>query len=141
MTRKDKIANFLYRNPRSTISVIADAVATDNSQCSCTLSKLVSEGKAIREKCGLISYYSAAPDYEPVDEIPDYIPTASPEEITRQEKLIADLEKRGLYRWAQTELERLAGMQCSSVGVGLIAQRRNQSCLRLRATARRVSDF
>lgn len=125
MTRKDKITNFLYRNPRSIISVIADAAATDNSQCSSTLSKLVSEGKVIREKVGHVSFYSTARDYEPVPETAPYVQTASTEDVARLEAEISELERRGLWRRALTQLAKLAGMQSTSIGVGLVAQRRN----------------
>lgn len=141
MTRKDKITNFLHRNPRSIISVIADAAATDNSQCSSTLSKLVSEGKVIREKLGQVSYYSASPNYEPVPETLPYVQTASTEEVARLEAEISELERRGLWRRALTQLAKLAGIQSTSIGVGLIAQRRNhcRNMLRSKSSARQFS--
>lgn len=119
-------------NPLSIISVIADAAATDNSQCSNTLSKLVSEGKVIREKNGLVSYYSVSPNYEPIPETLPYVPTVSTDEMIRQEKVVADLEQRGLWRRAITELARLADMQCTSIGVAIVAQRRNHCRNKLR---------
>lgn len=123
-TRKSEILSFLYENPRAPISLVADAVCTDNSTCSTVLGKLVSEGKAIREKVGRQSIYSASPSYVPGPRPAPPEPKFSTEEIARKEALIVDLEKRGLWRRALTELGLLAGMQKTAIGVGLIAQRR-----------------
>lgn len=133
MTRKDKIINFLFRNPRSIISVVADAAATDNSQCSNTLSKLVAEGKVVREKVGHVSYYSASPNYAPLQEALACAPAVSSEDIRRQEKVVAELERRGFWRRAITELAKLADMQGTSIGVGIVAQRRNHCSNKLKS--------
>lgn len=97
----------------------------DNNSCSNVLSELVTQGKVIREKEGRTSIYSVAPNYCPEPQPTVY----TSDEIARKEQQIRDLEHRGLWRRALTELGNLAGMQQTAAGVSIIAQRRSQ-CLR-----------
>jgi hypothetical protein len=128
-SKKSEVAIFIYHHPRATISLVSEAVSLDNSTCSTVLSKLVREGKAIREKDGRTSIYSAAPDFTPEDRPEPPPATYSTDEIAKKERVISELESRGLWRRALTELGILAGMQQTATGVSVIAQRRCQ-CMR-----------
>ena len=133
-SKKEIITNFVYHNPRSPLSVITEISGMgNNSSCSNLLSKLIGEGKVIRQREGKISLFSAAPGYSPTI-IPDAPPPkCSYDEIKDLEEKIAQLEQRGLFRRAQTLLTELVAMQNTATGVALIAQRRNACVRKLRA--------
>lgn len=136
LTCKDKIANYVYHNPRSPLSVITDVSGLDNT-CSASgvLSGLIREGKVFRERQGRISLFSATPDYVPVVDWDALPPKHSPSEISAIEEKIADLESRGLWRRAATLLAELGNMQDTAHGVGVVALRRTQCVRNLRARA------
>ncbi|EDW2260596.1 hypothetical protein R950_002588 [Salmonella enterica subsp. enterica] len=136
LTCKDKIANFVYHNPRSPLSVLADVSGLENT-CSASgvLSRLIKEGKVIRERQGKISVFSATPDYVPVIDWDALPPKHSQAELGAVENKIADLESRGLWRRAATLLAELGNMQDTAEGVGVIALRRTQCVRNLRARA------
>lgn len=133
LTCKDKIANYVYHNPRSPLTVITDISGLDNT-CSASgvLSKLIKEGKVIRERQGRISLFSATPNYVPVIDWDALPPKHSPAEIRAVENKIAYLESRGLWRRAETLLAELVRMQDTAHGVALIALRRTQCVRNLR---------
>ncbi|MEM0567568.1 PerC family transcriptional regulator [Salmonella enterica] len=136
LTSKDRIANFVYYNPRAPLSAITEsAFLGNNNSCSCILSKLIKEGKVIRERHKKISLFSAAPGYVPVVDQDALPPKHSPAEIQRIEQRIADLEARGMWRRASTLLAELSVMQSTAQGVGLVAHRRNQCIRKMRASA------
>ncbi|EAW8084267.1 hypothetical protein CQK57_03580 [Salmonella enterica] len=135
---KELIANFVYYNPRSPLSVITDITGFSNDcACSRVLCELVREGKVIREKSGKKSVFTAAPGYIPSDAVYAVSPDYNHDEIQKLEEQIATLESLGLWRRAQTLLTRLSSMQNTAAGVTAIAHRRNATVRVINATRSR----
>ncbi|MBH0365761.1 hypothetical protein PL246_09765 [Salmonella enterica] len=136
LTCKDKIANYVYHNPRSPLSVITDASGLDNT-CSASgvLSRPIKEGKVFRERQGRISVFSATPGYVPVIDWDSIPPKYSVSEKQAIEEKITELESRGMWRRAATLLAKLSCMEDTAHGVAIIALRRTLCVRNLRDRA------
>ncbi|EPO2591175.1 hypothetical protein ACT8MX_003327 [Escherichia albertii] len=132
LSRRARVTNFIHLNPGASSSFISKSLNITNRECIASLSHLTNEGKLIKEVCGLKKTYHTPANYIPIIENNDLEkapPLYSVSEIRRVEEQVAQLEKRGLWRRAQTLLAELSAMQNSASGVGLIALRRNR-CVR-----------
>ncbi|MCI5275838.1 hypothetical protein OM265_08630 [Escherichia albertii] len=138
LSRRARVANFIHLNPGASSPFIAESLNITSRECNAVLSRLTNEGKLIREECGFKKTYRTPGNYIPVVESNNYekFPVVhNVSEIRRVEEQVATLEKRGLWRRAQTLLAELSAMQNSASGVGLIALRRNRCVRNMRSGA------
>ncbi|POP42368.1 hypothetical protein CHU32_03805 [Superficieibacter electus] len=136
LSRKDTLANYLFFNPHTTITVLTEiSDCEDYNSCSGLLSKLIKEGKVVRERKNNVSFYSSAPGYTPVidnDSLPAKYTQA---EIKKVEEEVIRLQERGFWRRASTLLAELSMMQNTAQGVGVVAVWRNSCARSARAKA------
>ncbi|KAF6592933.1 winged helix-turn-helix transcriptional regulator [Cronobacter sp. EKM101R] len=122
LTTKQKIINFLYYFPKSTITEISENTSLNGHACYKHVSSLIKAGDVTLTKEGRKYFYQLAPGCGPVHAGAMRFPAAtSRKKIAECEENIQRLLDRGLRRRALTEMRRLSAMQITTRGVEKVA--------------------
>ncbi|ELY5938857.1 winged helix-turn-helix transcriptional regulator [Cronobacter malonaticus] len=123
LTTKQKIINFLYYFPKSTITEIAENTGLNGHACYKHVSALIRAGEVMHTKEGRKYFYHLAPGCGPVHETEIRYPRATSRKVIAEcEENIQRLLDRGLRRRALTEMRRLSAMQITTSGVEAVAR-------------------
>ncbi|ELY5803543.1 winged helix-turn-helix transcriptional regulator [Cronobacter sakazakii] len=123
LTTKQRIINFLYYFPKSTIREIAENAGLNEHACYKHVSSLIKAGDVILTREGRKHLYLLAPGSNPFHGGTRQTPVAVPlKRIAECEENIQQLLDRGLRRRALTELRRLSAMQNTARGVEAVAR-------------------
>ncbi len=123
LTTKQKIINFLYYFPKSTITEIAENTGLNGHACYKHVSALIKAGDVILTKEGRKFFYQLTPGCGPAHAGKKRLPKATSQRVIAEcEENIQRLLDRGLRRRALTEMRRLSAIQITTSGVEAVAR-------------------